>query len=63
MRREADQQEEKSMIIKEGEQSKAAHDKEQIVVSMKGVLYGEGKAVTGEDRGLQAESGEDGGRE
>lgn len=52
------------MIIKEGEQSKTAKDKEQISVNMKGaVLYGEGKAITGEDRGLQAESGEDSGRE
>lgn len=52
------------MIIKEGKQSKAAKDKEQILVSMKGVvLYGEGKAVAGENRGLQTESGEGSGSE
>lgn len=51
------------MVIKEGKQSKAAEDSEQTTVNMKGVLYGEGKAITGEDRGLQAESGEDSGRE
>lgn len=52
------------MVIKEGKQSKAAEDSEQTTVNMKGVvLHGEGKAVTGENRGLQTESGEDGGRE
>ena len=52
------------MIIKEGEQSKTAKDKEQISVNMKGVvLHGEGKAVAGENRGLQTESGKGSGNE
>lgn len=52
------------MVIREGEQSKDAKDKKQISVSMKGVvLHGEGKAVAGENRGLQTESGEGSGNE
>lgn len=52
------------MVIKEGKQSKVAEDSKQTTVNMKGVvLYGESKAVAGENRGLQTESGEGSGNE